>query len=53
MFISFSNQACFEHVKAIMHSPQKDISNDLLHVPIKDHLTLALKGFVIKNQIPI
>jgi hypothetical protein len=52
MFISFSNQICFEHVKAITHSLQKYISNGLLHAPIKDHLTFALRGFVVRNQIP-
>jgi hypothetical protein len=39
-------------VKAVTQNPQKDISNGLLHTPIKDHLTLALRGFVIGNQIP-
>jgi hypothetical protein len=52
MFISLSNQAYFEHVKAITHSPQKDIFNGLLHVPIKDHLALILRGFLAESQIP-
>jgi hypothetical protein len=52
MFISFSNQTCLEHVIALSYSPQKDISNGVLHTPIKNHLTPALKGFVVKNQIP-
>jgi hypothetical protein len=30
----------------------KDISNDVLHAQIRDDLTLALRGFVVKSQIP-
>jgi hypothetical protein len=30
---------------------QKDLSKGVLHAPIIDHLTLALKGFVVGNQI--
>ncbi len=51
-FIFFSNQTCFEHVMAITYSLQKNISNNLLHALIRDHLTPTLKGFVVKNQIP-
>jgi hypothetical protein len=52
MFISSSNQTCLEHKRAIAYSPQKDFSNGVLHAPIKDHLTFALRGFVVKSQIP-
>jgi hypothetical protein len=52
MFISFSNQAFFEHVMAIIYSPQKDLSIIIMQDPIKDHLTFVLRGFVIKRQIP-
>jgi hypothetical protein len=31
---------------------QKDLSNTILHPPIEDHLTFALRGFVVRNQIP-
>jgi hypothetical protein len=46
-FISSSNQACLEHEKALFYSLQTDISNDVLHAPIRNHLTLALKRFVV------
>jgi hypothetical protein len=36
----------------ISYSPQKDLSNNVLHAPIGDHLTPALRGFVVKSQIP-
>jgi len=52
MFISFSIQTCFEYVKAMTYSSQKDLSNGLLHAPIKDHSTFALRGFVFESQIP-
>ncbi len=36
----------------ISYSPQKDLSNNVLYTPIGDHLTPALRGFVVKSQIP-
>jgi hypothetical protein len=51
MFISSSNQAYLEHVRVIYYNPQKDLSSIVLHNPIKDHLTPALRGFVVGNQI--
>ncbi len=45
------NQACLEHARAISYSSQKDISNGVLHAPIRAHVTLALKGFVVGSQI--
>jgi hypothetical protein len=51
LFIYFSNQTCLEHVKAISHSLQKNIYNGAWHAPIRAYLTLAIKEFVVKNQI--
>jgi hypothetical protein len=53
MFISFSNQACWEHVMAIFYSLQKNLFNSVLHAPIRDDLSPALRGFAVKNQIEI
>jgi hypothetical protein len=38
--------------KQYLIARKKIISNDVWHAPIKVYLTLALKGFVVKNQIP-
>jgi hypothetical protein len=43
----FFKLSFFEHTMAISYSFQKDLSNSVLHAPIGDHLTLALKGFVV------
>jgi hypothetical protein len=51
MFISSSNQACLEHARAIFYSFQKDIFNGVLQAPIRAHLALTLKGFVVGSQI--
>jgi hypothetical protein len=51
MLIFFSNQACFEHVMAIIYNLQKNLSNNVLHTSIRDHLPPALNGFVVRNQI--
>jgi hypothetical protein len=51
VFISSSKQMRLEHVRAIFYIPQNDISNGVLHALIRTHLTLALKGFVVKSQI--
>jgi hypothetical protein len=50
-FLFSSKQTCSKHAKAISYSLQKKNSNDVLHSPIKDHLALALRGFVVKSQI--
>jgi hypothetical protein len=50
VFISSSKQTCLEHVRAIFYFPQNDLSNGVLHALIKDHLTPALKGFVVESQ---
>ncbi len=52
MLIYFSNQICFENVKEISYSLQKNHSNDLQHAPIGAHLTTTFKGFVVGSQIP-
>ncbi len=49
--ISFSNQVYFANARATSYSPQKDLSNGVYHAPIKIHLTLAFKGFVVRSQI--
>jgi hypothetical protein len=46
------NQTCLEHARATSYSPQKDLSNDVLHALINDLFTLALRGFVVGSQIP-
>jgi hypothetical protein len=51
MLISSSNQMCLEHAKEIFDKPQKDLFNNVLHASIGDHLTLTLRGFVVRNQI--
>ncbi len=51
MSISFSNQICLEHVRALSYSPQKNIFKGVSHAPIRDHLTFILRGFVIRSQI--
>jgi hypothetical protein len=45
--IYFSNQAFLEHARTISYSPQKDLSNSVLHALIIDHWSLALKGFIV------
>jgi hypothetical protein len=50
-FISSSNQTYLEYAREIFYSPQKDLSNDVLHASIKDHLTPILRGFIIGSQI--
>jgi hypothetical protein len=49
---SSSNQAFMEHAKAIYYNLQKHLSSNVLHVPIKDHLTPFLKGFVVGSYWP-
>jgi hypothetical protein len=39
-----------EYARKISYSFQNDLSKNVLHTPIKDHLTSILKGFV-RNQI--
>jgi hypothetical protein len=48
----FFKTSYLEHEREISYSPQKDLSNGVLHAPIGDHLALALKGFMVRNQIP-
>jgi len=50
--ISSSNQVFLEHARAIIYSLQKDLFNDASHALIGNHLTLILKGYVARNQIP-
>ncbi len=40
-----------EHVRALTYSPQKYFSNNVLHTPIEDHLTLILRVFVVGSQM--
>jgi hypothetical protein len=49
--IYFLNQFLKENANTIFYSSQQDCSNDVQHAPIRPHLTLAFKGFVVKNQI--
>jgi hypothetical protein len=51
-FISSSNQTFSEHVRAISYNFLKYIFNGLLHIPIRNHLTPALWGFMVRSQIP-
>jgi len=51
MIIFSSNQTCLEHATIIYYSPQKYFFNNVLHAPIGNPLTPALRGFVVKNQI--
>ncbi len=41
----------WEHASKISHNSQKDLSNDVLHAPVEDDLTLVLRGFVFRNQV--
>jgi hypothetical protein len=50
--ISSSNQTFLDHARAISYSFQKNLSNSVLYTPIEDHLTVALRGFVVKSQVP-
>jgi len=52
MLISSSNQAFLEHARGLAYIPQKYIFNGVFHSLIKNHLTFALKGFVVGSQIP-
>ncbi len=51
MFIFSSNQTCLKNEKIRFFCFQKNLSNRVLHAPIKDHLTIFLKRFVVGNQI--
>jgi hypothetical protein len=48
--ISLKSSFFLDHARALYYS-QKDISNGVSHVPIKNHLTPTLKGFVVGSQI--
>jgi hypothetical protein len=50
--MSSSNQAFLGHPRGIFYRPQKYLSNNVLHILIRDHLTPALTRFVVGNQIP-
>jgi hypothetical protein len=52
MLIASSNQTFLKHEKALSYSLQKDLSKGVLHAPIGDHLIFALKGFLVRSQIP-
>jgi hypothetical protein len=41
----FLNQAFLDNKKVIFYNFQKDLSNSVLHAPIKYHLTPSLRGF--------
>jgi hypothetical protein len=47
MLISSSNQTFLKHKSAIIKCPSKDFYNGVLHVPIENDLTFALRGFPI------
>jgi hypothetical protein len=51
MLIYPSKQVCLEHTRTIFYIPKKDLSNGVLHAPIKYHFTLILRGFVVRSQI--
>jgi hypothetical protein len=51
LLIYIPNQACLEHVREISYSFQIDISNGVWHAPMRAYLALALKGFVVGNEI--
>jgi len=51
MFIYLLNQTFFEHVMTRTYSFRKYFSIDVLQVLIKHHLTLNLRGFMVKSQI--
>jgi hypothetical protein len=39
-------------MRATSYNPEKNLSNGVSHTLIEDHLTLALKRFVVESQIP-
>jgi hypothetical protein len=39
-------------MEELSYSPQNDLSNNVLHAPIEDHLTPTLRGFAVESQIP-
>jgi hypothetical protein len=41
-----------EYAREIFYSPQKILSNGLLHISIENDLTPILKAFVVGSQIP-
>ncbi len=41
----------FGNAKEIFYSPQKDLSNGVMHAPIKAHLTFTFKGFVVESIV--
>jgi hypothetical protein len=41
-----------EHASKISYNFQKDLSNSALHAPIENDLTLVLRGFVVRSQVP-
>jgi hypothetical protein len=47
----FQIKPFLEHVKATSYNLQKDFSNRVSHTPIRNHLTPALRGFVVGSQI--
>jgi hypothetical protein len=49
--IFFKSSFILNHARALYDSLQKDISNGVSHVLIRNHLTLILKGFVVESQI--
>jgi hypothetical protein len=51
MFIYLLNQYFLEHTRAISYCPEKDLSNGVLHAPIRNDLTPTLRGFVVGSQI--
>jgi hypothetical protein len=51
MPISSSKKVFLDHARPISYNPQKDVSNGVLCGPIKDHLALATRGFVVGSQI--
>jgi hypothetical protein len=48
----FFKSTCLEQASALSYNPQKDLSYGVLHAPIRDHLTPALRGFMVGSQIP-
>jgi hypothetical protein len=40
-----------EHTWAIFYNLEKDLSNGVLHAPIRNDLTPTLRGFVVGSQI--
>jgi len=45
----FLKSSLLEHARTISYSPQKDLSNSVLHALIIYHLSLALKGFIVDS----